>query len=181
MLPNQPAMMDESERKLYTLLALQELGSCTHMQLLYFMFENDIMTYFDLALALHELVSEGQAAKIPGPADNLYEITAAGREALSFFINRLAYSKVTLIRAQAPAWRERFARERQFAGKVSQSPSGEFVAHLQLLDGNAALLTLDIPAPEHKLADRIVKVWPQCAGDIYAHIMKTLGEAQQES
>ena len=181
MLPNQPAMLDESERKLYTLLALQELGGCTHMQMLYFLFENDIMTYFDLSLALHELVSEGQAGKIPGPADNLYEITAAGREALSFFVNRLAHSKVTLIRAQAPAWRERFARERQFVGKVTQSPSGEYVAHLQLMDGSATLLTLDVPAPERKLADRIVKAWPSCAGDIYGHLMRTLGEAQEEA
>ena len=60
MLPNQPALLDETDRKLYTLLALRELGGCTHTQLLYFMFENDIMSYFDLALALHELVDEGQ-------------------------------------------------------------------------------------------------------------------------
>ena len=51
MLPNQPALLDETDRKLYTLLALRELGGCTHTQLLYFMFENDIMSYFDLALA----------------------------------------------------------------------------------------------------------------------------------
>ena len=50
MLPNQPALLDETDRKLYTLLALRELGGCTHTQLLYFMFENDIMSYFDLAI-----------------------------------------------------------------------------------------------------------------------------------
>ena len=28
MLPNQPALLDETDRKLYTLLALRELGGC---------------------------------------------------------------------------------------------------------------------------------------------------------
>ena len=69
MLPNQPALLDETDRKLYTLLALRELGGCTHTQLLYFMFENDIMSYFDLALALHELVDEGQLVRTNHPLD----------------------------------------------------------------------------------------------------------------
>ena len=78
MLPNQPALLDETDRKLYTLLALRELGGCTHTQLLYFMFENDIMSYFDLALALHELVDEGQLVRTNHPLDYLYAPTSAG-------------------------------------------------------------------------------------------------------
>lgn len=180
MLPTPPALLDESDRKLYTLLALSELGSCTHLQLLYFMVENEIMTYFDLALALHELVSEGQAAKVPHPADNLYLITEAGREALSFFVNRLAHSKVLLIREQAPAWRQRFQREKQFVGKTSQSANGEFVAHLTLTDGSAALMNLEIPVPERKLADALVNAWPQHAGEIYQYVLRTLGEEPKQ-
>ena len=176
MLPNPPPLMDESERKLYTLLALKELGRCTHLQLLYFMVENDIMSYFDLALALHDLVSEGQATKVAHSSDNLYSITAAGDEALSFFINRLAYSKVTMIREKAPAWRERFQLEAQFAGEISQNQNGEYVAHLRLMDGNTVLMSLDIPAPERKLANALVKAWPQHAADIYQFVLSALGE-----
>ena len=102
MLPNQPALLDETDRKLYTLLALRELGGCTHTQLLYFMFENDIMSYFDLALALHELVDEGQLVRTNHPLDYLYAPTSAGLETLSFFINRLPHSKVVLICDRAP-------------------------------------------------------------------------------
>lgn len=175
MLPNPPALLDESDRKLYTLLALRELGSCSHMQLLSFMVENDIMNYFDLSLALHELVNEGHAARIAHPSDSLYEITQAGAEALSFFINRLAHSKVTAILAQAPAWRERFNEEKQFSSRVTQNPSGEYVAQLQLLEGNAALLSLDIAVPERKMARQLADAWPQRAGEIYQYLMNTLG------
>ncbi|MBQ9195815.1 MAG: DUF4364 family protein [Clostridia bacterium] len=181
MLPNPHAMLDEQDRKLYTMLALRELGSASHMQLLYFMVENEIMTYFDLSLALHELVNLGHAAKIAHPADSLYEITAAGLETLSFFINRLPYSKVQLIREKAPAWRERFKAEKQFSAKVIQRTGGEYVAELRLVDGASSILALDIPAPEKKLADRFARAWPEKAGEIYQYLMRTLGDAEEKA
>ena len=180
MLPIPPALLDERERKLYTLLALKELGSCTHTQLLYFMVENDIMTYFDLSLALHELVNEGHAAKIAHPADCLYQITDAGLEALSFFVNRLAHSKRTLICEKAPAWRKRFDAEKQYSAKVIQNPGGEYVAQLRLVEGITPILSLDIPAPEHRLANRLAEAWPKHAGEIYQYLMNTLGEADEK-
>jgi len=180
MLPNPPALMDASERKLYTLLVLQELGCGTHLQLLYFMVDNGIMSYFDLALALGDLVDEGLAAKVVKLNDCQYQITEAGREALSFFINRLPHSKCEKIREAAPAWRERFARERQFAGSVSQNPGGEYVAHLELRDGDSTALSLDIPAPERRLAERLVQAWPECGEAVYRHLMNALAEAQEK-
>ena len=176
MLPIPPALLDEADRKLYTLLALKELGSCTHTQLLYFMVENEIMSYCDLSLALHELVNEGHAARIAHPADCLYQITPAGLEALSFFTGRLAHSKVVLIREKAPAWRERFAIEKEFSAKVVQHPGGEYVAELRLVEGTFTVLSIDIPAPEHKLANRLAEAWPRHAGEIYQYLMNTLGE-----
>ena len=180
MLPNPPAMLDEQDRKLYTLLALRELGSASHMQLLYFMVENDIMTYFDLALALPELVNEGHAAKVSHPTDSLYQITEAGLEALSFFINRLAHSKVRLICETAPAWRERFKAEKQYSAKVVQNPGGEYVAQLRLMDGDTTALALDIPAPERRLADQLADAWPKHAGEIYQYVMNTLGNTEDK-
>ncbi|MBR6787467.1 MAG: DUF4364 family protein [Clostridia bacterium] len=178
MLPLPHAMMDEQDRKLYTLLALQELGSCTHMQLLYFMFENDIMTFFDLSLALGELVDDGQAAKMAHPADSLYTITEAGKELLSFFANRMPHSKVKLITEQAPAWRERFTREKQFVSKVTQNASGEYILHLNLMDGFTSMLSIDAPIPDRSLAEKMASRWEKNAGDIYMYLMNKLGEDQ---
>lgn len=180
MLPIPPALLDETDRKLYTLLALRELGSCSHSQLLYFMVENDIMSYFDLSLALHELVNDGQAARIAHPADSLYQITEAGMETLDFFTGRLAHSKVTLIREQAPAWRERFAIEKEYSAKVVQNPGGEYVAQLRLVEGTYTALSIDIPAPERRLADHLAEAWPRHAGEIYQFLMNTLGEEPKE-
>lgn len=176
MLPLPHAMMDEQDRKMYTLLALRELGSCTHMQLLYFMFENDIMTFFDLSLALGELVDEGHAAKMAHPADSLYAITDAGLETLGFFVNRMPHSKVKLITENAPAWRARFTREKQFVSKVTQNESGEYLLHLKLMDGFTSVLSIDVPIPERSLAEKMAARWEGCAGEVYAFLMARLGE-----
>ena len=168
MLPNAPAMLTESEGKLFTLLTLRELGSCSHLQLLDFMTEYGIMSYFDLALALPALVNEGQAARISHPFDNLYTITEAGLETLSFFVDRLPHSKVKLICDMAPDRRARFQQEKQYVGKLLQNDNGEYVAHLTLNDGSKTLLTLDIPSPE------------RCAGEIYQDLMRAFSEAQED-
>ena len=78
MLPIPPALLDERERKLYTLLALKELGSCTHTQLLYFMVENDIMSLLGPALASPGRGNGGRSATMAQPAGIRYEITGAG-------------------------------------------------------------------------------------------------------
>lgn len=178
MLPNQPALLDQTDRKLYTLLALRELGGCTHTQLLYFMFENDIMSYFDLSLALHELLEDGHLARTDHPLDYLYAPTPAGLETLSFFINRLPHSKVTLICDQAPAWKQRFQREKQYAAKVTQNTSGEYVIRLRLVEGNVARLSIDLPVPEHAMAEQMARRWEGCADDIYRRLISRLSEDQ---
>lgn len=180
MLPRPHAMMEESDRKLYTLLSLKELGSCTHLQLLRFMVENEIMNYFDLSLALHDLVDEGQASKKLHPADYLYEITPAGEEALSFFVNRLKHSTVMLIREKALEWKPLFTREKDYSGTLTQNQRGEYVAHLTLMDGDETLLAIDIPAPDRSLADRMVKAWPDKAGMLYQQLLMTLGEEPED-
>lgn len=178
MLPIPLPLMDERDRRLYALLMLRELGSCTHMQLLHFAFENDIMSYFDLSLALTDLVDAGTAARTAHPADSLYVITPAGLEQLSFFASRLPNSKVTLIKESAPPWKERFQREKQFVAKLTQSPSGEYMVHLRLTDGNDTMLSIDIPVPERSLADRMAANWPERAGELYQRMMLELGEGR---
>ena len=180
MLPNQPALLDETDRKLYTLLALRELGGCTHTQLLYFMADKGVMSYFDLALALHELVDEGQLVRTNHPLDYLYTLTNTGLETLSFFINRLPHSKVVLIRDRAPAWKQRFQREKQYAAKVTQNASGEYVVRLSLVEGNVARLSIDLPVPEHAMAERMARRWPEHAGEVYQHLLEALCEEKEK-
>ena len=110
------------------------------------------------------------------PADSLYAITDAGLEMLTFFANRMPHSKVTLIKEAAPAWREKFTREKQFVSKVTQNKSGEYLLHLKLMDGFDAMLSIDVPIPERSLAEKMAARWEDNAGDIYLYLMNKLGE-----
>jgi len=175
MLPLPHAMLEERNRKLYTLLALRELGSCSYLQLLYFMSEYGVMTAFDLSLALPELVDEGYAAKITHPADSLYTITDAGREALNLFMNHIPLSTAQLITDKAPAWLERFTREKQFLSETTVSENGECILHLKLVDGTAPMLCIDIPLPQKSLSEHMEKQWFRHAGEIYQYLLSTLG------
>ena len=62
-----------------------------------------------------------------------------------------------------------------------QNPGGEYVAQLRLVDGTTSILSLDIPAPERRLADQFVNAWPAHAGEIYHYLMNTLGEEGKPS
>ena len=89
--------------------------------------------------------TRGKLARTNHPLDYLYAPTSAGLETLSFFINRLPHSKVVLICDRAPAWKQRFQREKQYAAKVTQNASGEYVVQLNLVEGNVARLSIDLP------------------------------------
>ena len=177
MLPNPPPMLDPLDRKLYTLLSLRELGGCTHLQLLSFLVENDVMSDFDLSLALHELVDEGGASVIGSKDKSVFSITEAGLETLSFFLNRLPHSKVEQLRQNAPAWRERQENERMCPAEVIRLENGGCVARLSLLDGDGTLMTLEIPSPDRHTARQLAAVWPRHAAELYQTIIQTLGEA----
>ena len=102
-------------------------------------------------------------------------MTDAGTETLTFFANRIPHSKSQLIIEKAPAWRERFTREKQFVAKTTQNESGEYVLHLKLMEREAPMLSVDIPMPEKSLADHMEKQWARHAGDIYQYILSKLG------
>jgi len=170
------SMLEPTDAQLYTLLALKELGSSTHLQLLYFMADHDIMTYFDLTIALSKLVKDGNAAMITHPADALYAITPAGEETLGFFMNRIPFSLVSLIRDKAPLYRERYAKEKQYAAAVTQGTHGDFIAHLCIMEGDIPAMELKFNVPTAEMAERLTAAWQQNAAEVYRYLLGTLQE-----
>lgn len=178
MLPSSPPIMDELDRNLYTLLSLSELGGCTHLQLLQFVVENQLMTYFDLTLALYELTKAEHVTKEENPIDGIYLITESGQKTLSFFIHRLPHSKIKLIHDTAPFWRRQFDSEKAHPAQISQKENGEYSALLRLFDGKSILMQLELSFPEYQMAKQMTEAWPEHAGEIYRHLIDTLGETK---
>ena len=77
--------VSQGEQKLLILLALQQLGGVTQLQLLRFMVEEDFMNYFVLQLNLCELEEMGQVCMTHQLLGSLYELTEQGRYMLDNF------------------------------------------------------------------------------------------------
>jgi len=80
----------------------------------------------------------------------------------------------------APVWKRRFREEKQVLADWKRMPSGEYVAHLQLLESELSLLDARVSLPTREQANHFCERWPQAANELYAQLMQTLGENLSE-
>ena len=166
--------LGEIERKMLTLYSLKKLGECGNLQLIAFMLECDIMNYFDLQTALFDLRDAGQAARSPQVADDLYQITPAGEEALGLFLTRAPQSLLDTVDMQAPLYRERFSRQRERSARIVHDEGNEYHVSMQINEQNMPLMTLDLSLPTAELAARFRDRWMDSAQEIYDFIITRL-------
>jgi len=165
-----------TEQKLVILYALDRLGLATADQLLRFMVENELMDYIALHLSLAELDDMGLLRKLPHALGVLYAPSAKGYESLQLFKNRIPHSRATRISETATGWKQRFREEKQVLADWETTPSGEYVARLQLFEGELSLLDVRVSLPTREQANRFCQRWPSTANELYAHLMQMLGE-----
>lgn len=169
----QPSM---TEQKLVTLYALDRLGPTSALQLLRFMVDNELMDYIALQLAIAELDEMGLLRKLPHALGALYAPSAQGYEALDLFRNRIPHSRVTLIDKIALSWKRRFREEKQVLSDWEKTPAGEYLVHLKLLESELPLLEMTLSLPTREQASLFCERWPDAAGELYATMMRALGE-----
>lgn len=171
--------LGEVERKMLTLYALRELGGCGHLQLIRFMVENDIMNYFDLQRALYDLRDAGQAARTDLAADELYQITPAGEEALALFLQRVPQSLLTKAEQAVPGFRARFHQERERSARILHEGQEEYKVRMEIVEQGTALLGIDLVVPTAELAARFRDRWSAHAQEIYDHIISRLAKEDE--
>ena len=166
--------LGDMERKVLTLHALKQLGECGNLQLIVFMTETDIMNYFDLQTSLFDLRDAGQAARSPQVADDLYEITPAGEEALALLSSLVPQSLIEMVTAQASVYRERFSRQREKAARIVHDGGNEYHVSMQINEQKMPLISIDLSLPTAELAARFRDRWMDNAQDIYEFIIHRL-------
>ena len=171
-----PRRTPENEQKLMVLYSLARLGPCTELQLLRFLFEHDLLNYFEMMFALNDLCDRGQAARTKKNAGFLYQITEAGREALALFGGRVPMSLKTLLDGTEAEWKNRFRQETQCRQQIVQTDRGEYELHLSVVEQDMDMLRLSLSLPTRELADRLAKRWPEKAGEIYDTVIRILTE-----
>ncbi len=174
-----PRRAPDDEQRLIVLRCLDQLGPCTELQLLQFLFEYDLMNYFDMMFALNDLCDRGQAARTRKGAGWLYAATAAGEEALGLFGGRVPQSVNALLRQHGAEWRRRFRREAQSLADIQQTPRGEYELTLRVVEQDMDMMTLSFSLPARDMARQLADRWPRRAGKIYAEIFRMLTEPDE--
>ncbi len=70
----------------------------------------------------------------------------------------------------------RFRREKQAVADFVKGEGGEYAVKMTLLEGEETLLSLTVNVPTHANAQRMADAWAKKAPEIYAAIMRGLGD-----
>lgn len=171
-----PRRIPEQDMRLIVLYSLQKLGPCTELQLLQFLFDNDVMNYFDMMFSLGTLCEQGLAGRTRFRAGFRYQTTPAGDETLRLFSNRVPASLQKKIEAEAAQWKRKFKKEDTLHTYVAQLPRGEFELNMTLSEQEMDLLRLTLSLPTSDMANALAARWPDKAGKVYEAIIRILTE-----
>lgn len=171
-----PRRVPDDEQRLMVLYSLDALCPCTELQLLQFLFEQDLMNYFDMMFALGDLCARGQAVRVKKRVGFLYNVTDAGREALQLFGNRVPGSLKSLLNETAYSWKQKFQEEGQYVNEISQTQRGEYELTLSVVEQDMDMMRLSLCLPSRDLARQLAEKWPKKAGEIYETVIRMLTE-----
>lgn len=169
-----PHRLGVVECRMMVLLALDRIGACSNLQLISFFFETDLMNYFDLQTALHDLREGGEVIGHPLPADELFAISEKGQEALRLFEGRIAQSVRTALVDAVPAFQERTRRQQELPVRIDRESGRAYCVTMQVVEQGAPLMSLQVSLPTNELARRFASAWPGRARALYDQIIHTL-------
>lgn len=164
-----------AENRLVLLLLLDRLGPCTEEQLLALVSEDGLLDYIDLRLGLADLTDAGLLRTREHEIGRLYILTQQGRDTLGMFPGHIPPSRRARVEALCARWKDRVRMEKHVLADWQERPDG-FVVRLRLLEQDMALLDLQLNVPTRAQAGLMCRRWPERAGELYAHLVRALGE-----
>ena len=137
-------------------------------------FQDDRLSYFDLSVAVPQMVDSGHLAEIE---KDRFVITQKGREAVTE--DGIAYP----VMQRAKAAVERFNKEEkidQFINtEIVPKDGGDYSVVLELNDETGAIMRLELMAPTQQQARALAKAFRTRADQIYQGILSGLLEKKQ--
>lgn len=133
-------------------------------------FQDDRLSYFDLSIAVPEMVETGHLEKL---GQDLYQITQKGREAEELGRDALAFPVMERAKAAVEKNNLKMRRESNIQASSYRDSTG-WSAKLTINDENGSLMRLEIPAPDAKQAQFLEKAMREKAGTLYRMIIKEL-------
>ncbi len=134
-------------------------------------FQDDRLSYFDLAQAVPQMVETGHLEEID---EGRFVITEKGREACEVTEDSIAYPVMQRAQAAVDRFNRAVRRSSFVKTNIQQREGGDFSVMLTLNDEVSDLLRMELMAPTQKQAYRLARAFTEKAEVIYRNIMDRL-------
>lgn len=131
--------------------------------------------------ALGDLIDDGyvEVESEHSHRNNLYCITSAGKETLSFFYTRISVA----IRDEIDTYlSENEYQLREMVATTAdyyEAKKNEFVVELRVVERDSELVHINLLVTSEAEADMICNRWKECSADVYGYLISTLAAAPQ--
>lgn len=142
--------------------------------------DNKVMGYFDLAIMLNELIEDGYVEKTHYRNNEAFFMSEKGKDTNSFFFERIPASIRKHIEDTVAAMKyQEQVDPHAIKSEILPVAPQQYMASLQMLDGGAPLLELQVFAGSRAEADQAAKELKKQAADIYKDIIHRIGGANR--
>lgn len=140
-------------------------------------FQDETFNYFDLQIALPEMVTSGHLTIDNG----LYTITEKGREHEELMEEFIAIPVLERVSAAVRAYNVRRHRDDLIHVDITPQPDGEFAVSMQLDYERGRLIRVELSAPNEKQARAFGRAFRENAEAVYQTvIMQILGYVEKK-
>ena len=140
-------------------------------------YQDDCLSYFDVCTAIPEMVASGHLRAMES---DRYEITDKGREAGTLTEDSIAYTVKQRAENAVARHNRQIHRSSFVKTQIIPREKGEFSVVLSLDDEMSNLMTLELMAPDQRLAVRLSRLFEKKAEDIYTMTMTELLDGEDE-
>ncbi len=134
-------------------------------------FQDDCLSYFDLAQAVPDMVESGHLEEVDG---GRFVITEKGREACTVTEDAIAFPVMQRAKAAVERFNDAVRRSSFVKTEITPRGDGDYSVRLTLNDEVSVLLQMELMAPTQKQAYRLARAFTERAEVVYKTIMDQL-------
>mgnify|MGYP004555135025 FL=1 len=134
-------------------------------------YQDDCLSYFDLAQAVPDMVESGHLEEVDGKR---YVITQKGREACTVTEDAIAYPVMQRAKAAVERFNDAVRRSSFVKTEITPRENGDFSVRMTLNDEVSNLLQMELMAPTQKQAYCLARAFTERAEVVYKTIMDQL-------
>lgn len=141
----------------------------------------NLIDYFLLQQYTLELLDKGLLEQLDTDEESLILIKTQGRDALSFFQDRLLPHYTTKINIAVAELKNELKRQRVVKADFTKVDEGDYTVLLQIMDGQMELVRLKLSTPTNRIAKRMCEQWREDATGFYHKIIGLFNIENDES